>query len=345
MSASNMTGYVYDPVFLKHNFLWHPENANRLDTIMRHLEKSNLTNTLTKIDIRSATDEEISLCHSLNYIETVKSFSAGGEGNFDPDTYYNRFTFEAAAKAAGSLIDLASLVNTGKLKNGIAFVRPPGHHAMYDRAMGFCIFNNAAIAAITLRKNSGKSKIAIVDFDVHHGNGSESVFINESGFLYISSHQDNYYPGTGSFYELRNSGPKNCIVNLPLPAGTGDKGFISVYEEIVIPQLNNFAPDEIIVSAGFDVHWKDPLAGLNVTLSGLANICRLLVRFADEFCGGKIVFTLEGGYDTDVLKYGAANLVKILTGQNDIVDPVGESPYGENDIRSTITDLKNIYMI
>jgi acetoin utilization deacetylase AcuC-like enzyme len=337
------TGYVYDPIFLKHTQHGHPESDRRLNAIMAKLKSSGLLELLEQVPSRAATVEELAYIHPVQYVERIQAISEAGGGNLDPDTYTTSDTYEAAAVAAGSLIDLTLAVIDGKLKNGFAFVRPPGHHAMPNRGMGFCIFNNVAIAARAAQKHRGIERVAIVDFDVHHGNGTQAVFEEDPGILYHSSHQYPYYPGTGALREVGYGEGKGTIINFPLPSGTGDESFRMLYNEILIPAMRRFNPQLILVSAGYDNHWEDLLASLGLSLTGQTWIAQTLIELAEELCEGKIVFTLEGGYNLNVLEEGVANSVKALLGRDDFVDLIGKSPRREPDLTEYVEEVKKIH--
>jgi len=260
------TGIAFDPIFQKHDFVGHPENAKRLESIISLLKESELYEKLSARISRDAEIEEISLCHSEDYVKYVKSFCESGGGYLDPDTYSNKNSFSAAAAAVGSSIDLTKEVISGKLRNGFALLRPPGHHALANRAMGFCLFGNISIAAKAALTQPGINKVAIVDFDVHHGNGTQALVGDDPNILFISTHQYPFYPGTGSLRETGTGVSEGTIVNIPLQAGVGDDGFKLVYDKVVLPSLDRFKPDLILVSAGYDAHWNDPLANLNLSL-------------------------------------------------------------------------------
>jgi acetoin utilization deacetylase AcuC-like enzyme len=344
-NKATTTGYVYDPLFLKHTESWHPESAKRLEAIMAELKASGLLASLQQIPSRAATFDEVASVHSISHIEHVKEISQAGGGYLDPDTYTNSYTYEAAMMAAGSLIDLTLAVIAGQVKNGFAFVRPPGHHALSHRTMGFCIFNNVAIAVKLAQVKQGLERIAIVDFDVHHGNGTQAIFEEDPGVLYISTHQYPHYPGTGRAQEIGRGQGEGTIVNIPLPAGVGDDGFRAIYTELIIPLLRWFKPQLMIVSAGYDCHWDDPLAGLGLSLTGLAWISQTLVTLAAELCAGKVVFVLEGGYDLKVLSIGVANSVRALLGRDDFADPLGKSPRREPDLTEYLATVKKIHKV
>ena len=346
MNMKNITtGYVYDPIFLKHTQPGHPESAQRLEAILAELESSGVLASLQHIPSRAATLEELAYVHPISHIERAKQISQAGGGYFDLDTYATRDTYDAAATAVGSLIDLTLAVIDGQVNNGFAFIRPPGHHAMPDEAMGFCIFSNVAIAAKAAQLQRGIERVAIVDFDVHHGNGTQAIFEADPTVLYTSTHQYPHYPGTGSLREIGRGQGAGFTINFPLPAGVGDEGFQKIYTEALIPVMRRFNPQLILVSAGYDCHWNDPLASLGLSLTGMAWISQTLVKLAEEVCAGKIVFALEGGYNLDVLSAGVANSVKALLGRDDFTDPLGKSPRREPDLTEYLAEVKKIHHI
>ncbi len=220
-----LTGIAYNPIFLKHDQPGHPENAKRLESILNELEKKDLLDKVSQLKSRSAETDEIKVCHTNEYIEYVKEFCENGGGYLDPDTYSNSYSFNAAVTAVGSSIDLTKAVIRGDLKNGFALLRPPGHHALSNRSMGFCLFGNIAIAAKVALTQPGIKKVAIVDFDVHHGNGTQALVGDDPNILFISTHQYPFYPGTGSIREIGNGKAEGTIINIPLQAGVGDNGF------------------------------------------------------------------------------------------------------------------------
>jgi len=339
------TGIVFDSIFLRHNQLGHPENAKRLESVMHALETKGLAEKLDHIKSRLAELNELTECQSENYIEYVKEFCEKGGGYLDPDTYSNSASFLAASIAVGSSIDLTKSVISGEMKNGFALVRPPGHHALSNRSMGFCLFGNIAIAAKVALKRAGIKKVAIVDFDVHHGNGTQALVGDDPNILFISSHQYPFYPGTGSIKEIGSGDSKGTIVNIPLQAGVGDVGLKKVYEEIVIPSLHRFKPDIILVSAGYDAHWDDPLANLNLSLTGFNQISRQLLIAANDICSGKIIFFLEGGYNLDVLANGVSNTIRGLLSIESFEDPLGKSDIDEPEIKNLVIELKKIHSL
>jgi acetoin utilization deacetylase AcuC-like enzyme len=340
-----VTAYAYDELFLKHTYPNHPESADRLEAIMRHLQESGLLQQLTIIEPRPATEDQIARFHTLSYIDRVKQLSERGGGHLDPDTYTNSHTFAAAVLAAGALIEITRTVSAGAVQNGFALVRPPGHHAVAGQGMGFCIFNNVAIAALEALQDPGVERVLIYDFDVHHGNGTQDAFEDDPGVLFVSTHQYPHYPGTGAAGETGVGRGKGTVVNVPLPPGIGDAGYARVMSEIAKPIAQRYQPDLILVSAGFDAHWSDPLANMLLSLRGYATIARELVAMADELCDGKIIFTLEGGYDRTVLAYGVENVFHALLGDDIESDPVGPAPYEERPVENRIAELKRIHRL
>jgi acetoin utilization deacetylase AcuC-like enzyme len=339
------TGYVFHESFVKHHLPGHPENANRLVAIIDYLTRTHILPQLTEMPSRLATMEELTRCHHPRYIQMVEEVCRKGGGRLDPDTYATEFSYEAASRAAGGLVDLTAAVVNGKLDNGFALVRPPGHHAVAARAMGFCLFGTVAVAARAARFDMGLERVAIVDFDVHHGNGTQAILDEDPSVLFISSHQYPFYPGTGDVDEIGVGEAQGTKVNLPLSVGTNDEGFTRLYGDIVFPLIRRFQPELILVSAGFDAHWQDPLANIGWSLTGCYQLCKDLIALADELCQGRIVFTLEGGYNLDVLAPGVGNTFRALLNDWIYEDPIGPSPYSTPDVSSLATRLKQIHKL
>lgn len=339
------TGYVFDEIFTRHDFPRHPENARRLAAIMTYLTGQEILPGLVQVASRPATLDELMYCHHPTYLEMVEENCRYGGGMLDADTYTNSFSYEAAAHAAGGLIELTAAVIKGELNNGFALVRPPGHHALPARAMGFCIFGTVAVAARVARREMGLERIAIVDFDVHHGNGTQAILNEDPDILFISSHQYPFYPGSGAAHETGVGAGVGTIVNIPLSVMTGDEGFKRLYGEVVFPILHRFQPELLIVSAGYDAHWDDPLANIGLTLTGYQWLCQSLIDLAADICRGRIVFALEGGYNLNVLAPGVGNTFRALLGQAEIDDPVGISPWAEPDVSNLLGTLKKIHRL
>ena len=337
------TGYVYDELFLKHNLIGHPENAERLVAIMKYLHDQEILPRLTAVASRPATPEELARCHHIRYIQMAEEVSRNGGGMLDADTYANEFSYEAATQAAGGLVDLTAAVVKRTLDNGFALVRPPGHHATPLRAMGFCLFGTVAVAARAARFDLGLERVAIIDFDVHHGNGTQAILDEDPNILFVSSHQYPFYPGTGDANEIGVGQAAGTKVNIPLSVGTADEGFAQLYGDVVFPIIRRFQPELILVSAGFDAHWRDPLANIGWSLTGCYQLCKDLVDLAAELCQGRIVFTLEGGYNLDVLAPGVGNVFRALLANPNVDDPIGPSLYTTPDVSNLTEKLKRIH--
>ncbi len=338
------TGYVYHPIYLEHNQPGHPENARRLERILERLREAGVLARLIPVEARPATEEELARVHTPAHIARVRRVAESGGGHLDADTYLNARSYDAAVMAAGGLLALVEAVVEGRVRNGFALVRPPGHHALPDRGMGFCLFNNVAVAARHAQTLPGIQRIFIADIDVHHGNGTQAIFEADPTVFYFSTHEYPYYPGTGHWREAGVGEGKGTVLNVPLPAGVGDRGFARVYEELVWPLARRFRPDLILVSAGYDSHWQDPLAMMQLSLRGYASITRQLVAMADELCDGRIVFTLEGGYHLDALAHGVLNAFYVLMGEEAVSDPFGEPfPSSEPDIEPLLERLKELH--
>lgn len=339
------TGYVYEEIFTQHDMPDHPENATRLAAIMQYLTDHDILSKLAHVPGRLAKNGELQRCHHPLYIEMVEDTCRFGGGMLDADTYTNAYSFEAASYAVGGVIDLTEAVVKGELDNGFALVRPPGHHAVPSQAMGFCLFDTIAIAARTARQKLGLQRVAVIDFDVHHGNGTQAILNEDPHIYFVSSHQYPFYPGTGGLNEIGVGPAKGTILNVPLAVYTGDAGFKRLYNEVVFPALRRFQPELLLISAGYDAHWEDPLAHIGLTLTGYDWLCRALIDLAGEICHGRIVFVLEGGYNLRVLAPGVGNTFRALLGMNDLEDLVGESPYKEPDVTHLIAQLKRIHQL
>jgi acetoin utilization deacetylase AcuC-like enzyme len=337
------TAYVYDPIYLEHDLPSHPENARRLKRILSILEDEGVLARLRPLEPRPATAEELQRVHTPEHIERVRRQAYAGGGYLDPDTYVSPHSFDAALMAAGGVVRAVEAVLADEVANGFALVRPPGHHATATRAMGFCLFNNIAVAARAALAGGEVAHVFIADFDVHHGNGTQDTFADDPAVFYFSTHQYPHYPGTGPWNEMGHGPGEGSVLNVPLPTGVGDAGYAHIFSELVWPLAERFRPDLILVSAGYDAHWNDPLAQINLSLTGYAWLEQELVRMAETLCDGRIVFTLEGGYQLDVLACGVLNAFYAMLGEDTIVDPFGPSPRPERPIGGLIARLKGIH--
>ena len=340
-------GYVYDPIYLKHDTGEHVENAARLQAIISHLEQTGLKSQLTLVKPRPASVEELALVHQKQYISHIQEVAQKGGGWLDADTVMSSDSYEAALYAAGGVIRAAEAVMGGEVASAFALVRPPGHHATSRQAKGFCLFNNIAIAARHALAQYELERILIIDFDVHHGNGTQETFYDNPQVMYISTHQYPFYPGTGSVEETGGGAAEGTNINIPLPAGCGDDEYLKVFEQIIVPAARRFQPQLILVSAGSDNHWADPLALMQVSVTGFGQMARIIKELADELCGGRLVFTLEGGYNLDALAASVKATFDVLLGDTSIDDPLGGSPrsFGATDIDRLIAVVKEIHKL
>jgi len=322
-------GLVYDPIYLEHDTGNHVENSQRLVAMMSHLEETRTKEKLTLLSPRPATVEELEMVHRPEYISYIESNAERGGGWLDPDTVMCSRSYEVALYAAGGVLTAVEAVMKGKVDSAFALVRPPGHHATHNRAMGFCIFNNVAVAAKFALANFNLNRVLIADFDVHHGNGTQDSFYADPKVLYFSTHQYPFYPGTGSVGETGTGEGKGFTVNFPMTAGWGDEEYLSAFSEVLVPVARRFQPQLILVSAGFDPHWADSLAMMQVTITGFAHMVRVLKELAIELCQGRLILALEGGYNLEVAGCSTRATFDVLLDSPEIVDPLGKSPRGK----------------
>jgi acetoin utilization deacetylase AcuC-like enzyme len=337
---------VTSPQYLKHDFPDHPENAQRLRAIETALDSPalGLREFLVPLAPRPADLDQIGAVHDLAYVEALRRAMARAPGYVDSaPTYIVPESFDIACLAAGGALQAVDAVLAGQAQAAFALVRPPGHHAERDQPMGFCLFNNVAIAARHALQQPAIERVLIVDFDVHHGNGTQDIFYADPAVLFISSHQEGIYPGTGALDEIGASDGRGYNINVPFPDGAGDEAFQRLSAEVVQPAAARFKPNLLLVSAGFDAHWLDPLAGLQLTLSGYGRLTHSLVEIAQQFCGGRLVLTLEGGYHLAALTGGVVTVLRTLLGETDIPDSLGRPPRPEPDVRSLIAKAKAIH--
>jgi acetoin utilization deacetylase AcuC-like enzyme len=290
----------------------HPERPDRLRAVEHALEAERFA-ALVRLEAPRGTQDQIALCHPLPHIRAILD-AAPSEGfiTLDADTTMSPGTVEAALRGVGGAVTAVDEVMAGRARNAFVAMRPPGHHAERERAMGFCFFNQAAIAARHAQKAHGARRVAIVDWDVHHGNGTQDIFWDDASVLYASVHEMPLYPGTGAASER---GAHGTIVNAPLSAGDGSDEFRDAFEVVILPRLDAFRPDLVVISAGFDAHWRDPLASLNLREADFAWATQMLMEIAERHAGGRIVSVLEGGYDLDALaRSTAAHVAALMEG-------------------------------
>jgi acetoin utilization deacetylase AcuC-like enzyme len=320
-------GYIVDDLFVEHRApSGHPERPARAVAVRDALAAAGIATSGTQVPTRFATDAELAAVHAPAYLDELVKVVPGHTGWLDADTYFSPKTWDAARAAAGSVSQLATDVIDGGLSQGIAVVRPPGHHATRDRAMGFCLLNNVAVAAAAARAR-GAARVSIVDWDVHHGNGTQDIFWDDPTVQYLSVHQFPYYPGTGAPTEIGGPHARGATVNVGLPQGSGDTEYLAVFDHVLVPAITQFKPDLILISAGFDAFEHDPLAGMRVTFAGFAAMARRLRAVADKVANGRIIAVLEGGYDLDGLAGGMTQvLTALLAHRADHPEPIAPLP-------------------
>ncbi len=311
-------GIIYDEIFLKHYpGDWHPERPERLQAILRKLEAPEVAPLLTFLSPRKAEREEILWNHTEAHYERVASTAGQKHTQLDPDTGTSEHSFEAALYAVGAQFVGLDEIFRENFRYLFALVRPPGHHAEADRAMGFCLFNNVALAAHYALKVLKLSRVLIVDWDLHHGNGTQHSFYESPEVLYFSIHQFPYYPGTGRLEEIGRGEGEGYTVNIPLSAGCGDEEYITFFTQILKPVALKFKPEVLLISAGFDPYHEDPLGGMRVTAAGFGAMAAVLKDIAEEVEARGILFTLEGGYSLTGLAEGVAEVIQVLAGTRD----------------------------
>ena len=317
----------------EHEYPNHPERPGRLDILEPLLPSFGAA----EIKASRAKEEDVTLVHPARMIQSLQEACMEGPGVIDyAPTYVTQTSYEDALLAVGGVLTCARTVMNGDADNAFAIVRPPGHHAEPDRAMGFCLFSNIAIAAQDLLAK-GMKRVMVIDYDAHHGNGTQAAFLHEERLGFISTHQWGIYPGTGWIDDAPHA--KQRIVNVPLPAHAGDKTFVRIANEVFEPMVRAFKPEMILVSAGFDSHWNDPITSLGLSTRGFYDVSKKLVDIAGEYCHGKIVFVLEGGYDPHNVANGVGAVFDALTSR-----PLGNeagdaSPYKEPDFESGLNEI------
>lgn len=308
------TAFVYHPDYLNHDTgPEHPERPDRLRASLAALQQSDVWEQLHYIDPTPATVEQIAYAHKPGYSEHIRQ-SCEAEIPLTYDTIVGHESYDIALLSTGGVLCAAEAVATKKVKNAFALVRPPGHHATPGQSMGFCLFNNIAVTARYLQREHGVGKVAIVDWDVHHGNGTQDIFYEDASVFFFSIHQFPLYPGTGSRYEQGSGKARGTTLNVPMPPGSGDSEYITVFEDVLIPALHGFSPEFILISAGFDAHFLDPLAHIDITAEGFAKLTDLVLDVAEEIASGNVVSALEGGYSLKGVSESVVAHVERLVG-------------------------------
>ncbi len=334
------TAIVTDERYLIHTDPTHVERAERLLSIQRALDTSGVRAMVQQLTPRPATQDELLAVHTTDHVDTINRYAVRGGGYIDTDTYMVEGTLEAAYLAAGGAITAVAAVLEGTAPNAFAFVRPPGHHATPDRAMGFCLFNNIAVAARAALQQFGLARVAIVDYDVHHGNGTQDIFYGDGQVLFCSTHAAPYYPGTGRVDEIGTGDGAGATLNVPMPYGVGDVGYQRVFEQVIMPALHRFQPQLILVSAGYDAHWSDPIGPMVVSVQGFASMTKMLADAAGELCDGRIVLVLEGGYNLEAVGASALASLQVLLGQTPAPGEMGRITAPEPELTRLIATLQ-----
>ena len=311
----NKTGYIFHPQYLKHDTQSHPENSGRLRAIQDRIKSSEIYPHLHFPEPRFATDDELKKNHDLDHINHVRNSCQNGTQNLDGDTVICSESWDAAVLSAGAGLTAVDKIISGELDNAFAAVRPPGHHAEKDRAMGFCLFNNVAIAARYAINKHKLNRVCIFDWDVHHGNGTQHSFYSDPSVFYSSIHQYPFYPGTGDKIETGTGDGLGTTLNFPLDAFSEDFTYLDIIGNKLIPKIQNFKPDLIIISAGFDAHEDDPLGQMKVSSDCYRKMTSMILKLAEEVCDGRLLSMLEGGYNHKALADSVLNHVDaLLTG-------------------------------
>ena len=315
-ASTRRTGFVYDEIYLEHDTgHGHVERPDRLSFCLRALKQSGFWNQLHHIEATPATLDQLCYVHKCDHIDRVKSHCQR-EIPLDYDTPVSKQSFDIALLAAGGVLRAVDRVIAGDVDNAFALVRPPGHHATPNRAMGFCLFNNIAIASRYLQSEYGLNKIAVVDWDVHHGNGTQDTFYADPSVFFFSIHQHPLYPGSGLAHETGLEKADGTTLNCPVPAHSDINDYIHIFKERLAPELIEFNPDFMLISSGFDAHQLDPLSTINITSEGFGDLTEILLSIADQVCEGYVVSVLEGGYDLSGLSESVVAHVKRLINYN-----------------------------
>lgn len=343
-STDRPVGFADDPIFDLHVTGQHPENSGRLQAIRRAIEHSQVGTHLRRLEVSRASEEDIEAAHAYQYVERLEAISAGGGAWIDADTVITPQSYEVALHAAGAAERVVQAVLTEETGSALGIVRPPGHHATVDRAMGFCLFNNAAVAARMARSRFDIERTLLVDFDVHHGNGTQDIFYRDPSVFYFSIHQWPLFPGTGRIEEIGSGAGAGYNANVPIPARCGDDDYRRIFDQVLFPLARRYEPQLILVSAGFDAYWADPLAQEWVTIDGFAKMVAALRWLSDEYCPGRLALVLEGGYNPAGLGAAVVAALGELTGVPEVVEPIRPPDLsGRPEILSLIDVVKRTH--
>lgn len=344
------------PVFVSvpasaHTLAGHPENAGRVEAILRLLDEYQVLGEMESITPQAAMVEQLTRVHTKSMVEMVRQACSQNWQRMDADTYVTSTSYDLARLAAGSAAAAVDKIMSGEAKTGIALLRPPGHHAERNRVGGFCLFNNVAVAARQAQIVHGAKRVMILDFDVHHGNGTQDIFYDDPDVLFISLHlyiAGFFYPGTGAADETGSGSGKGATLNVPMPLGVGDEGYLQAYTELIRLKVEAFQPELILISAGYDAHWADPLTPSDTTglsLTGYTNMVREILDIAEGYSQGRVLFILEGGYYFPALAHGVLNTIYALLGRDEIIDPLGPAPEEGRDISQLLRSLRRRHLL
>jgi acetoin utilization deacetylase AcuC-like enzyme len=332
---------VVDSEYLKHlPGKGHPERPERIEVLLdlaRELDRE----TYAVLPPKAASRAAVERVHGVEHVRLVESTSKVNRYALDGDTITCRDSYGVGLLAVGGFLVMLDAIAAGENPNGFALVRPPGHHALRNRAMGFCLFNTMAIGAEYLKRAYGAKKILIVDWDVHHGNGTQDAFYDDPSVLFISTHQFPFYPGSGAVKEIGTGSGEGFTINVPLPAGCADRQYLQVFQDVIAPAAESFQPEWILVSAGFDPHRRDPLGGMGVTERGFGAMARALLLLADKFCAGRIGFLLEGGYDLTGLRDSVAAVLTEM--QKPALTAIEPLPRAESGIEPLLRQVRQVH--
>jgi len=341
-----ITAYVTDKSYPTHTLKNHPEHAGRIESVWAELESAGLTNRLSCLRPKPVSDEQILSVHTQEHLDPLKWIAKQDKTVLiDQDTYALPSSFQTAKLSAGGVTRAIDEVLSGKVDNAMAAVRPPGHHATPSRSMGFCLINNVAVGARHAQTAHNAKKVLILDYDVHHGNGTQDIFYTDDTVMFISIHQSPFYPGTGHVGETGRLQGHQFNLNVPIAGGYGDSAYQLIFDEIIWNAVEKFDPDLMLISVGFDAHWVDPLAQMRLSLAGYDHLARECIKMANKVCNGKIVFVMEGGYDLKALGHGWRNIAHALLGDDELSDPYGGAPYATDadDLKADIHQIRLLH--
>jgi acetoin utilization deacetylase AcuC-like enzyme len=334
----------YDAFHKRHTLEGHPENHRRVEESWSLLQIDGILHRVQQLPTTPAPYDALLRVHSRAYLDRLENTVLLGGGRLDSDTYLTPDSFHAALLSAGGLLDVVDAVMRGKARNGMALGRPPGHHAMPHWGMGFCLLANAAIAARWAQDRHGAERVLIVDIDVHHGNGTQDVFYQDPSVLFFSVHEFPHYPGTGAATETGEGRGQGSTLNVPLPPDVGDAGYLEVVQQLLVPAARRFRPDLILVSAGYDGHWLDPLADMKLSVTGYTQLLGELMGLADELCGGRLAVTLEGGYHIGALSHSILSALRLLSNSpQGPSDPFGPAPGPVREIHALLDKVHRLH--